>query len=219
MPDDGKNGRSSADEPIEIYFEDEQDPHLVSAADRADESGGGSESDPNDAAHDDGAVARELDRTRAELNDLQDRYVRKLAEFDNFRKRTERERVELERTAGESLIREILPVLDNFERALQHSEGGADEGFRQGVEMISRQLWEVLQRSGVEVIDPLGELFRPELHEAVQRVEDPDFEPGTVAAVHAKGYAYGGRLVRPAMVAVSVEPSPADSSGGSGDSS
>jgi molecular chaperone GrpE len=96
-------------------------------------------------------------------------------------------------------------VLDNFERALEHAED--DSGaFHQGVEMIAKQFWDVLERTGVAVVDPLGQPFDPELHEAVQRVEDSERALGTVASVMLKGFTLGDRLVRPAMVSVVVAP-------------
>jgi molecular chaperone GrpE len=143
---------------------------------------------------------------RSEVEELRDKYLRKLAEFDNYRKRTEREREELIDAAGERVVLELIPVLDNFERALQHAP--ADDPFHQGVVMIFHQLWETLQREGLDRMDPLGQEFEPEFHEAVQRIEDTDADPGTVVAVMAKGYLFAGKLVRPAMVAVAVSPAP-----------
>ena len=165
------------------------------------------------------SVEIEIERLESELDELRDIHLRKLAEFDNFRKRTDRERVEIKRHANEELVREILPVLDNFERALEHRAESDVGAFREGVEMIAKQLWDTLERQGVEVIDPMGEQFSPEYHEAVHRIEDESLEPGTVASVLAKGYVCNGRLVRPAMVGVvsdmpkPTEP-PADSSNG-----
>ncbi len=156
----------------------------------------------------------EVDHLKAELDHVRDVYLRKLAEFDNFRKRVERERDE-HRVAGvEEMIRDLLPVLDNFERALQHADD--DSGaFLQGVEMIAKQLWDTLERRGVREVNPVGQPFDPELHEAVQRVEDGQHPPGTVAWVMLKGYTMGDRLIRPAMVGVAVEPE-GDSNGGGG---
>ena len=146
----------------------------------------------------------EVERLRAETDQYRDLYLRKLADFDNFRKRMERDREEMRRVAGEALLSELVPVLDNFERALSHSPEVDPSGFRQGVAMISRQLWEALQRQGMACLDPVGERFDPQFHEAVQRVEDSEHEPETVVSVHAKGYTFAGRLVRPALVAVAV---------------
>ncbi|HHQ47382.1 MAG TPA: nucleotide exchange factor GrpE [Acidobacteria bacterium] len=164
----------------------------------------------NDALAD-GAILKEMDRLKGEVDDLRELYLRKLAEFDNFRKRVEREKQEFRKLANEDLVRDLIPVLDNFSRAVSH-EGETDlESFKEGVELIARQLQDVLARQGLEEIDPLGEPFNPEFHDAVQRVEDSQHEPGTVVAVLAKGYTLGGRLLRPAMVAVAMEPA-----GGSG---
>ncbi len=155
------------------------------------------------------ALLQEIERLKKEHGELHEMYLRKLAEFDNFRKRTIREREELRKTAAEGVIRELLPVVDNFERALQHLGNGEQHSVGEGITMIARQLWDVLQREGVEVVDPVGEPFDPESHEAVQRVEDSDQPPGTVVAVLVKGYTYSGRLLRPAMVTVAVERAPA----------
>jgi molecular chaperone GrpE len=158
-------------------------------------------------------VEKEAENLKAELDHVRDIYLRKLAEFDNFRKRVEREREELRLAGVEEMVRELLPVLDNFERALQHAadDSGA---FQQGVEMIAKQLWDTLERRGVQEVNPVGKPFDPELHEAVQRVEDGQHPPGTVAWVMLKGYTMGDRLVRPAMVGVAVEK--ADNSNGEG---
>ena len=162
------------------------------------------------------AVEEEAKHLKAELDHVRDIYLRKLAEFDNFRKRVEREREEIRLAGVEEIVRELLPVLDNFERALQHAED--DSGaFREGVEMIAKQLWDTLEHRGVQELNPVGKPFDPELHEAVQRVEDGQYPPGTVAWVMLKGYTMGDRLVRPAMVGVAVEPN-SDSNGEGGNS-
>jgi molecular chaperone GrpE len=141
---------------------------------------------------------------QTELDHVRDVYLRKLAEFDNFRKRVDREREDIRQAAQEDLIRELLPVIDNFERALQHADD--DSGaFHQGVEMIAKQLHDTLERKGVAEIDPTGQVFDPEMHEAVQRVEGGEHAPGTVVFVMLKGYTMGDRLIRPAMVGVAVE--------------
>jgi molecular chaperone GrpE len=150
-------------------------------------------------------IEAELERVSEELEQLREMYLRKLAEFDNFRKRTDREREEFRKTAAEGVIRDLLPVLDNFERAQVHGGDSDPEAFRQGIQMISRQLWELLEREGLAVLDPSGEVFDPELHDAVQRIEDSECQPGSVVSVMAKGFTLGGRLLRPAMVAVAVE--------------
>jgi len=149
--------------------------------------------------------AQTIEKLQTELDHVRDVYLRKLAEFDNFRKRVDREREDIRQAALEDFIRELLPVIDNFDRALQHAD--ADSGaFHQGVEMIAKQLHDTLERKGVSEIDPLGQSFDPLVHEAVQRIEGGDHPPGTVVNVMLKGYTLGDRLIRPAMVGVAVEP-------------
>jgi molecular chaperone GrpE len=184
----------NAEHRIEIEFRDDEteDEDQVEAA----------------AEHDSGVLSLEQDveRLQSELEQMRENYLRKLAEFDNFRKRTEREREELRKAAADALIRDLLPVLDNFERALQHAGNSDPEAFRQGVEMIANQLRDMLEREGLAAVDPAGQPFDPELHEAVDRVEGSEHPPGTVVSVLAKGFTLSGRLLRPAMVAVAVEP-------------
>lgn len=189
-----------AEEPedIEIEFVDE-DSGAVEPSSPAEEPAAETGLEPVELGP---SVEVEIERLEGELDELRDIHLRKLAEFDNFRKRTERERVEIKRHANEELVRELLPVLDNFERALEHGAETDTNAFHEGVEMIAKQLWDTLERQGVKVVDPLGEKFSPEFHEAVHRIEDGSLEPGTIASVLAKGYLCNGRLVRPAMVGV-----------------
>jgi molecular chaperone GrpE len=138
----------------------------------------------------------------AQNEDFRDRYVRTLADFENFRKRSEREKADFQRYALASVIRDLLPVLDNFDRALEHAEEG-DE-FHKGVSLIYKQLFEVLQRHGLKPITESGVRFDPNFHEAVIREEDPSVPSHTVTAVLQKGYFLHDRLLRPAMVKVAV---------------
>jgi molecular chaperone GrpE len=134
--------------------------------------------------------------------DFRDRYMRTLADFENFRKRSEREKADFQRYALGSVIRDLLPVLDNFDRALEHAEEG-DE-FHKGVSLIYKQLFDVLQRHGVKPITESGVRFDPNIHEAVIREEDPSVPSHTVTALLQKGYFLHDRLLRPAMVKVAV---------------
>jgi len=189
------------DDEIEIEFVD------------VDEDSGSPEAQPDSKAEDrrelevvvdEGSDSQKVAQLQTELDHVRDVYLRKLAEFDNFRKRVDRERDDVRLAAQEDIIRDLLPVIDNFERALQHA--GDDSGaFHQGVEMIAKQLRDTLERKGVSEIDPLGHTFDPSIHEAVQRVEDGEHPPGTVVFVMLKGYTMGDRLIRPAMVGVAVE--------------
>jgi molecular chaperone GrpE len=135
-------------------------------------------------------------------DDYRDRYLRTLADFENFRKRSEREKADFQRYALAGVIRDLLPVIDNFDRALEHAEEG-DE-FHKGVALIYKQLFDVLQRHGLKPISESGVRFDPNIHEAVVREEDPSVPSHTVVAVLQKGYFLHDRLLRPAMVKVAV---------------
>jgi molecular chaperone GrpE len=134
--------------------------------------------------------------------DFKNRYVRVLADFENFRKRTEREKADFFRYAVASVLKDVLPVLDNFDRALDHAEEG-DE-FHKGVALIYKQLFEVLQKHGLKPIDESGVTFDPNIHEAVVREEDDSVPTHTVVSILQKGYFLHDRLLRPALVKVAV---------------
>ncbi len=133
---------------------------------------------------------------------LRDRYLRTLADFENFRKRNDREKAEFFKYALANVLKDILPVLDNFDRALDHAEEG-DE-FHKGVLLIYKQLYGVLERHGLKGIDDTNVHFDPNVHEAVIREEDASVPNHTVLDVLQKGYFLHDRLLRPAMVKVAV---------------
>jgi molecular chaperone GrpE len=136
-----------------------------------------------------------------------DRYLRAAAEFDNARKRAAREREEYTRYANESLLRELLPVLDNFERALQSARNEpAAAAVTAGVELIQRELLRVLEKFGVTSFTSVGQPFDPERHEAIARVPAQEQPEGTVVDETARGYLLNGRILRPAMVTVASSP-------------
>jgi molecular chaperone GrpE len=139
---------------------------------------------------------------RAENQQLKDRYLRTLADFENFRKRNEREKADFFRHALGAILKDILPVLDNFDRALEHAEEG-DE-FHKGVLLIYKQLYDMLQKHGLKPIDETGVHFDPNIHEAVIREEDDSVPSHSVTAVLQKGYFLHDRLLRPALVKVAV---------------
>jgi len=151
-------------------------------------------------------------RLEQELSDLRDRSMRTLADFDNYRKRAERERQEAKRYALLEPMRDLLEVVDNLERAV--SAGGSADDLKQGVEMILRQLHELLRRHGVLPIEAEGRVFDPAVHEAVARREADDVDEPTVAEEYQKGYMLHERLLRPSRVVV-VVPQEADGEGGS----
>ncbi len=139
----------------------------------------------------------------AERDDLKDRLLRMTAEFDNYRKRVERERRELSEAAAADLIRDILPIIDDLERAMAAAGGtSTDSALVRGIELTHRQLIEQLRRRGVEPVDSIGQIFDPQVHEAVGSVPADGRADGEIIAVFRKGYRAGGRLLRPAMVQV-----------------
>jgi len=142
---------------------------------------------------------------RVESAEYRDHAMRAQAEFDNFRKRITREREEERRRAGERLVSEMLPAIDNLERAIEHTTAGGDlKHLLSGVEAVHAQLIAVLGKEGVEVVDPVGEHFDPMLQQAVSQKEDKTVPEGTVVEVFQKGYSLGGRVIRSAMVVVST---------------
>lgn len=142
----------------------------------------------------------EVDALKEKNKELEDKLLRQMAEFDNFRKRTLKEKEEIGAVAKTKCISELLPVLDNFERALQAECGDAD--FKKGVEMIFTSLKDTLSKLGVEEIEAEGQVFDPELHYAVSRIEDETLGENIVANVLQKGYRMGEKVIRHAMVAV-----------------
>lgn len=129
-----------------------------------------------------------------------DKYLRLLAEYDNFRKRSIKERLDASADATAKAALEIISVIDNFERAM--AAECSDEGYKKGVEMIYGQFTEVIKKLGVEEIEALGKEFDPNLHNAVSQVEDENFGENTVSQVYQKGYKLGDKVIRTAMVVV-----------------
>lgn len=147
-----------------------------------------------------------LAQLTAERDQLKDRLLRLAAELENYKKRSEREKAEFLKRANENLLRDLLPVVDNLERALQHAEQADKDSMLQGLELTHQELMKVLSRHGLERIEALGQPFDPERHEAMMQQEDLEAEPNTVINELQKGYLYHGRLLRPAMVVVSKRP-------------
>jgi molecular chaperone GrpE len=150
------------------------------------------------------AVAAERDRLAAEAADLQNRLRYARAEFDNARRRAERERSEYLQFAAVDLVKDILPILDDFERALQVET--TDRNYAKGVELIYQRMSETLRKLGLEPIETVGRKFDPNLHQAVERVESENAEDQSIVAEFQRGYNFKGKLLRPAMVKVAVKP-------------
>lgn len=167
---------------------------------------------PADAAADAEAKLEEstpdpLAAAQAETAKLRDQLLRTMADFDNYRKRSRRETQDAEKRAKEDVIRDLLPVFDNFERAAQHAESAADvKSLAEGVAMVMRIFLDTLSKLGVERIVASGTPFDPALHEAVQQIETEEHPPGSVVTEITPGYKMGERLLRPAMVIVAKPP-------------
>jgi molecular chaperone GrpE len=158
------------------------------------------------------ALEGEFDKLRAERDEFKDLLLRKTAEFENYRRRVEKERRELAEFANADLLRDILPLLDNLERALgsaSETQNAADpaaslEAYRAGIDLIRRQFLELLRKKGVTPIEAEGADFDPHLHQAVTRESSDTHRDGEVMAELQRGYKLGDRLLRPAMVKVAT---------------
>jgi molecular chaperone GrpE len=159
------------------------------------EGGSAEEADPRDA---------EIARLRQQVQELNDRLLRAQADFENFRRRTRQEKEELVHFGSARLIVELLPALDNMERALRSAQETHDvESLAKGVEMVYRQLREALEKEGLQELDVVGQPFDPNLHEAVMQVESDTYPPNTVVEELRKGYRLKNKIIRPSMVKVS----------------
>ncbi len=198
-----------ADEEYEIEAEDTEDLDMamreaLEAVEREEERLESVGEDDSEAAD----SISEFARLQAELADLRDRSVRTLADFDNYRKRVARERREEQRYAVFELVRELLAVIDNLERAL--SAEGSAEDLKLGVEMTHRQFIDLLRQHGLSRVPAVGEPFDPSVHEAVARYEDAEVGEPTVSEELQSGYVLHERLLRPAMVKVALPAEEAD---------
>ena len=189
--------------------------HTEETAEQELEVNEASENETEEAAAENAEAAEETSETPAEesadakvtaleeeLKKEKDNYMRLFAEFDNFRKRTAKEKTEAYGDSAAKTIAAILPALDNFDRALDAP--CSDENFKKGVEMIFTQFTGILEKLGVTEIEALGVQFDPSLHNAIKQVESDDAESDTVCEVFQKGYKLGDRVIRPAMVAVTA---------------
>ncbi len=152
------------------------------------------------------ALAAERDRLAAEKAELEERLLRRMAEFENFRRRIEREKEELREIAAMDVLRKILPFLDDLERALKVET--TDKQYARGVEMILERLSAELKKAGLETIDTEGKPFDPHVHHALEIQPTSEAEENTILAEYQKGYSYRGRLLRPALVKVAAAPAP-----------
>ncbi|HUE00678.1 MAG TPA: nucleotide exchange factor GrpE [Bryobacteraceae bacterium] len=150
------------------------------------------------------ALTGERDQLAAEKGEIKDRLLRTLADFDNFRRRAERDRSEYVQFAAMEIVRDLIPVLDDFRRAMKVET--ADKEYAKGIELIYQRLFETLKKAGLEPIEAAGKQFDPNLHQAVDRAESEDLPDQTVLEEYQSGYNFKGKLLRPAMVKVAVKP-------------
>jgi molecular chaperone GrpE len=150
------------------------------------------------------ALTSERDQLAADKADLNDRLLRARAEFDNFRRRSEQQRFDYLQFAAMDPVREILPIVDDFERALKVET--SDPDYAKGVELIYQRMLDSLKKMGLEPIETAGKMFDPNLHQAVERVQTEEAEDQAILGEFQRGYNFKGKLLRPAMVRVAVRP-------------
>jgi molecular chaperone GrpE len=154
----------------------------------------------------------DVKKLATDLDELRQTLLRRQADFDNYRKRIERERSEDGRRATARVIEGLIPVLDGFEHALAAHREAEYESYRKGFELIYKQLMDNVAKLGAHRIDPLGKPFDPHLHQAMDRIETMEHPDGTILAVFQPGYEFHGRVLRPALVRVAVHPGGASKS-------
>jgi len=150
------------------------------------------------------ALGAERDQLAAEKAELKDRLLRALADFDNFKRRAERDRSDYVQFAAMEIVRDLIPVLEDFRRAMKIET--ADKEYAKGVELIYQRLFDTLRKAGLDPIEATGKPFDPNLHQAVDRLQTDEFEDQTVLEEYQSGYNFKGKLLRPAMVKVAVKP-------------
>src|SRR5499433_1975246 len=168
-------------------------------------TGGEGADKPGESRAEEGAQEdAQLKKLAAELEDLRQTLLRRQADFDNYRKRIEKERGEDSKRSTARVVESLIPIVDSFEHALGAHKEAEYENYRKGFELIYKQMLDNLTKLGVERIEPAGQPFDPHQHQAVDRAESKDAPDGTVLQVFQAGYLYNGRVLRPAMVRVAV---------------
>jgi molecular chaperone GrpE len=184
------NGRGDDDEDIQIELLDPDNPGSSHELEMV----------PTDTVRE---LETQLENLRKEKDEIYDRLLRKHADFENFRKRIEKDKREFQTYALSDIVGDLIFILDNFERALSHADDSSNPEYRKGVELIYRQLRDLLEKRGLRIIESKGQKFDPNFHEAVAREPRNDVEEGTILEELQRGYFFQNRLLRPAMVKVS----------------
>jgi molecular chaperone GrpE len=169
----------------------------------------GDENQENNVESESVRVDADVAKLATDLEDLRQTLRRRQADFDNYKKRIEKERAEDSKRTTARLIEALIPVIDGFEQALAAHREAEYENYRRGFELIYKQLLDNISKLGVERTDPTGKPFDPHLHQAMDRTETTEHEDGTVLQVFQPGYVFHGRVLRPAMVRVAVRPAAA----------
>jgi len=158
------------------------------------------------AATGDANLAEQLQKLQADKQELTNTLIRRQADFENYRKRVEKERQQDRHRGVEQLVEKLLPVLDAFDRALAAEDDPAYVEYRKGFELTRRQLWEALAKAGLERIETAGKKFDPNLHHAIESIETTELPDGSIVDELQSGYTFHGRVLRPAMVRVAAHP-------------
>ena len=179
-------------------------------------AGNNPENDPNTPGEDiqeiysldgdDAAADSDIGKLAKDLEDLRQTLLRRQADFDNYRKRVEKERSEDSRRSTARVIEGLIPVVDSFDQALASHREPEYANYRKGFELIHKQLIDNIAKLGAERIDPVGMTFDPHMHQAMDRTETSEYDDGTILQVFQPGYVFHGRVLRPAMVRVAVHP-------------
>jgi molecular chaperone GrpE len=177
--------------------------------DRDDSDGLDETPEAKTVAADSAMADAEVAKLVADLHDLQQTLLRRQADFDNYRKRIERERADDSKRYTARVVEALIPIIDGFEHALAAHREAEYENYRKGFELIYKQLVDNLAKLGVERVEPLGQRFDPHAHQAMDRTETNAAEDGTILQVYQPGYVFHGRVLRPAMVRVAVQATPA----------
>jgi molecular chaperone GrpE len=181
-------------------------------SDRDDSGGLDQTPEAKSVAADSAMADAEVAKLAADLQDLRQTLLRRQADFDNYRKRIEKERAEDSKRHTARVVEALIPIIDGFEHALAAHREAEYENYRKGFELIYKQLRDNLAKLGVERIEPLGQPFDPHSHQAMDRTETGEAEDGTILQVYQPGYVFHGRVLRPAMVRVAVHATPASKS-------
>lgn len=190
-----ENENNTANEP-EVEIDDELIRKTLEAAEN------NADADEDDAVSEYNDTAAQYTELEEALEEANNKYLRLFAEYDNYRKRTAKEKTETYQNAAAKCIEELLPFIDSFERSLDAE--CSDENFKNGMNMIFNQLKDFLSKMNVTEIEALGAEFDPNFHNAIQQLDGTDYASDHVCAVYQKGYMIGDKLIRPAMVAVAV---------------